>query len=207
MSSRLVGIVDYGIGNVASIQRSLKALGFRSRLSHDAHVLDGCDVIILPGVGAFPAAMEALHQHGMTSYLQERAAADKPIVGICLGMQLLADQSTEIRPTPGLSLIPGYVEKLQDARWHIGWNTLEAVGEDPLLKASDGRALYFNHSYVLHTSPEYSIGIARLGQPFTPFTVAVRRGNLVGLQFHPEKSQEAGLQILRQVVERLCDAG
>lgn len=207
MSARLVGIVDYGIGNVASVQRSLRMLGLRSRLSHDPDVLDGCDVIILPGVGAFPGAMEALHRHGMTRYLQERAETGKPIVGICLGMQLLADRSSEIRPTPGLGLIPGYVEPLQDARWHIGWNTLEVLHDDSLLMPGDGRSLYFNHSYVMHTSPEYCIGVARLGEPFTPFTVAVRRGNLVGLQFHPEKSQAAGLHILSQVIEGLGHAG
>lgn len=201
MSALTIGVVDYGVGNLASVNRTLHALGYRCRVSREPEVLSATDLLLLPGVGAFPAAMEALHGCDLVEYLQQQARAERPMVGICLGMQLLADASTEYRLTAGLGLIPGQVAALPSARWHIGWNTIEVLDGDPLLQPSDGQALYFNHSYVFEPAREYQVGIARLDRPFT---AAVRRGKVVGLQFHPEKSQDAGRQLLQNVIEGLC---
>ena len=118
-------------------------------------------------------------------------------------MQLLADASNEFEYTTGLGLIPGKVSVLTPERWHIGWNTIEVLNRDMLLKPSDGMSFYFNHSYVFEPPVEYQSALARLG---APFTVAVRRDNIVGLQFHPEKSQSVGQQLLRNVIEGLCCA-
>ncbi|WP_224703635.1 imidazole glycerol phosphate synthase subunit HisH [Devosia aquimaris] len=206
MKRRTIGIVDYGVGNIGSLERSLSALGYRCQTTSNPETLAASSLILLPGVGAFPTAMAALHDHDMVGFLQERAQSGQPLVGICLGMQLLADSSDEIRETSGLGIIPGYVTALENADWHIGWNTLEAASSDPLVRPSDGRTVYFNHSFVLRTSPEYVIGVARIDQGMTPFPVAIRRENTVGLQFHPEKSQAAGLQLLTDVIEGLCRA-
>lgn len=206
MRRRTIGIVDYGVGNIGSLERSLSMLGYRGKTTADPDTLSASDLILLPGVGAFPAAMEALRDHDMVGFLQDRAQSGQPLVGICLGMQLMADRSDEIRPTTGLGIIPGYVTALANADWHIGWNTIEAVSNDPLIRPSHGRAVYFNHSFAFQTSPEYSIGVSRINESMAPFVVAVRRDNAVGLQFHPEKSQAAGLQLLADVIEGLCNA-
>lgn len=204
MSALTVGVVDYGVGNLASVYHALRELGYRCRVSRAVDVLDATDLLLLPGVGAFPAAMQALHNCHLVEYLKQQARRERPLVGICLGMQLLADESTEFSLTAGLGLIPGRVSALPNARWHIGWNTIEVLDGESLLQASDGQSLYFNHSYVFEPAREYQIGVARLGTE--PLTVAVRRGRVVGLQFHPEKSQIAGRQLLRNVIEGLCRA-
>jgi glutamine amidotransferase len=200
---RTVGIVDYGVGNHVSVWRAIHALGYRCRVTHDTEVLDGADLILLPGVGAFPPAMQAIESRGLGEYLRARAREGKPFLGICLGMQLMADASSEFGQTAGLGLIPGQVVPLRHASWHIGWNTFETVGGDQLLRAVDGQSVYFNHSYVFEAPPEYTIGVSRLERPFV---VAIRRENLVGLQFHPEKSQAVGHESLRRVIDGLCSA-
>jgi glutamine amidotransferase len=201
MRTRTIGIVDYGVGNHASVYRSLHGLGYRCRVSRDPEVLDQTELLLLPGVGAFPAAMEALHDCNLVGYLQQHARKGSPIIGICLGMQLLADGSDEHRFTAGLGLIPGRVTALAGEHWHIGWNTIEVLHRDALLQPSDGQSVYFNHSYVFDPPPEYRVGVARLS---APFTIAVRRERIVGLQFHPEKSQSVGRQLLSNVIEGLC---
>jgi glutamine amidotransferase len=201
MSTRTIGLVDYGVGNLASVTQTLLALGYRCRVSADPAVLDLTDLLLLPGVGAFPPAMAALQERGLVGYLRNHARRGRPMVGICLGMQLLADGSEEHCFTAGLGLIPGNVRALSSERWHIGWNSVEVLRSDPLLKRSDGHSMYFNHSFVFEPAPEYAVALARLSQPFT---VAVRRDNIVGLQFHPEKSQIAGRQLLSDVIEGLC---
>lgn len=203
-----VGLVDYGAGNLASVARALTGLGFRCRTSRDPETLGAADLLLLPGVGAFPAAMEALHRHHLVDFIQGQARRGQPLVGICLGMQLLAHSSSEHRYTTGLGLIPGQVQPLTSARWHIGWNSVEVTPDDGLLRPSDGQALYFNHSYVFHAPAEYQVAVSRIADDAAPgagdaFTVAVRRGNIVGLQFHPEKSQLAGRDLLRNVIEGL----
>jgi imidazole glycerol-phosphate synthase subunit HisH len=201
VTRRTIGIVDYGMNNLASVWRVLHGLGYRCRVSNDPAALDEADLLLLPGVGAFPAAMNALHELGLTDYLRNEARSGRPLVGICLGMQLMADVSSEYKLTEGLGLVPGRVEPFADGRWHIGWNSVELVHEDALLRPSDGRSFYFNHSFVFRAPPEYLLGVARLEQPIP---TVIRRNNIVGLQFHPEKSQHAGRELLRNVIEGLC---
>lgn len=204
MNRKTVGIVDYGVGNHTSVLRTFQALGHRCRVTSDREILAAADVLVLPGVGAFPAAMSALHQHGLAGFLCELARLGKPFIGLCLGMQLLADESLEHGTTAGLGLIPGTVRPLQGMDWHIGWNSLETVQPDPLMTPSDGEPFYFNHSLVFNVPTAYQAGISRAHG--SDFTVAVRRGNVVGLQFHPEKSQAAGKLLLSRLVEGLGHA-
>lgn len=203
MSRKTIGIVDYGVGNHASVQSAFHALGYRCRTSRSPELLAECDLIVLPGVGAYPAAMSALHAWGLVEFLLDRGRSGQPMIGLCLGMQLLADESLEHGNTAGLGLIPGQVVPLEPGLWHIGWNTIEVLNEDKLLLPSDGESVYFNHSYVFKTPREYQVCVSRLDQPFT---VGVRRGNVVGLQFHPEKSQRAGRMMLNNLVEGLTGA-
>lgn len=203
MSRTTVGIVDYGVGNHASVWRTLHTLDYRCRVSGDTGVLDATDLLLLPGVGAFPAAMAALHERNLVGYLQEQARRGRPILGVCLGMQLLAETSRENDYTSGLAIIPGDVVPLGEPRWHIGWNVIEVMRPDPLFRPSDGHSFYFNHSYSYRGPEEYQV--CRAGQG-NAFPVVIRRENVIGLQFHPEKSQAAGAQLLRQVIEGLCNA-
>lgn len=200
MKRPVIGVVDYGVGNHTSVQRSFQNLGYRCRVSSDSELLEQSDLIVLPGVGAFPTAMSALQSRGLHKFLSEWASQGKGIIGLCLGMQLLAEESLEHGTTTGLGLIPGQVIPLESSRWHIGWNAIEAVNSDNLLLASDGESFYFNHSYVFIAPQEYQICLARLDKPFT---AGVRRGNVIGLQFHPEKSQLAGQLMLKNLVEGL----
>ena len=202
MKPPTIGIVDYGVGNLASVWHALHALQLRCRVSSDPAVLDRTDMLLLPGVGAFPAAMEALHRHGLVDYLQTRAKSGRPVVGICLGMQLLADSSTEHRSTAGLGLIPGEVRALNSGGWHIGWNSITTAQEDPMFGALEGQSVYFNHSYAVDVAPEHRLCMAQ--SPTEPVCAVMRRGNVVGIQFHPEKSQAAGREVLRRVVRGFC---
>lgn len=203
MSIVTIGIVDYGMGNHASVAHRLRDIGFRVRTSKDPAELDLVDALILPGVGAFPAAMRALHEHGLVAYLQAQARLQRPIVGICLGMQLLASASHEHEYTAGLDLIPGEIVTFADHSWHIGWNTLKCTQDDPLLGPSDGEAFYFNHSFYYQGPSEYQVAITR--HP-SAFAGVIRRGSVVGLQFHPEKSQAAGKVLLKNLLSGLIHA-
>lgn len=200
-SGRLtVGIVDYGVGNHTSVLRCLRQLGFRARISPQPDQLDQADVLLLPGVGAFPTAMERLHATGLVGYLQRAAQLGRPLIGICLGMQLLAESSTELGFTPGLGLIPGAVEAIGEPRWHIGWNSLEVADGQPLLHASDGEVMYFNHSYAFKGPESFVAARSRVREGLDPLVAAIQRGSVWGLQFHPEKSQVPGLRLLEHLI-------
>ena len=122
-----IGLVDYGAGNHASLMSAFRGMGYRCRVSGDPEILGGTDVLVLPGVGAFPTAMDRLNRNGLTDFLSERAGDGRPILGICLGMQLFAESSCENGETSGLGLIPGKVVPLNGPHWHIGWNEVEQV--------------------------------------------------------------------------------
>lgn len=203
MSRITVGLVDYGVGNLASVSHALRDAGFRVRVAADASGLDASDVLLLPGVGAFPAAMRQLRDSGLDAYLYDAAQAGRPLLGICLGMQLLAQESFELGHTRGLGILPGRVVPLDDAPWHIGWNTMVCVGDDPAFRPSDGDSFYFNHSFMLVDADDCVSALARLQKPVT---AAVRHGRIAGLQFHPEKSQRAGMRLLRTLVTELVHA-
>ena len=190
-------IVDYGVGNLKSVTNAMDYLGLSTRITSDTRELELADAIILPGVGAFPDAAERLRETGLAGLLAEQAAR-KPMLGICLGMQLLFDRGEEVRPCEGLGLVHGSVKKIQTPHKlpHIGWNTLTFPGEFPLFRGLDeGASVYFVHSYcALADDPADVIAWTDYG---APVTAAVNHGLVYGCQFHPEKSGEVGLRILR----------
>ncbi|MEW7009854.1 imidazole glycerol phosphate synthase subunit HisH [Lentilitoribacter sp. EG35] len=203
MIRKSIAIIDYGVGNHASIQQTFRSIGHKCVVSRDAEVLSRNDMLVLPGVGAYPAAMSALNKSSLVDCIRQLAASGKPILGLCLGMQLLAERSNEGGNTAGLGLVPGYVVQMAPNFVHIGWNTIEVARDERLLSPSDGEDFYFNHSNVLVTPNEYQICRFERKQKFT---AAVRIGNIVGCQFHPEKSQVAGKKLLKSLVEGLTDA-
>ncbi len=198
-----IAVVDYGMGNQASVVHTLRALGYRVKVAAAPEELDDADLMVLPGVGAFPAAMQALQQRGLVDYLKEQAQRYRPILGICLGMQLLTEASHEHGYCTGLGLIPGEFVPFSNGDWHIGWNTIECRREDALLVHSDGQAFYFNHSFH-YQGPEH-FQLAYAGEP-RPCAAIIRNGNVVGMQFHPEKSQAPGRTLLQDLISGLPHA-
>ncbi len=194
-------IVDYGVGNLKSVVNAMDYLGLAAVVTADAGELERADAVILPGVGAFPDAAEKLRATGLDRALV-RAAERKPILGICLGMQLLFDMGEEGRPTAGLGLIPGKVRPVETALKlpQIGWNSLTFRADCPLFRGLDqGAYVYFVHSYC--GVAERAEDVAAVTDYGGTVTAAVGRGNVYGCQFHPEKSGEVGLQILRNFGE------
>jgi len=201
MSKLTVGIVDYGVGNLASLRQALFEIGFRCRISDQPSVLDACHVLVLPGVGAFRPAIEALRSRGLDQYLIAQAAEGRPLLGICLGMQLLADESLEHGSERGLGIIPGAIVPFGAPHWHIGWNTIEHTTSDPLFAESDGDAFFFTHSFVYEGPAAYRVAQTKFERVFSS---VIRRDRVVGVQFHPEKSQQAGRALLQRLIPGLC---
>ena len=202
MKRRSVGVVDYGAGNLASIANCLVSLGFKVKISKSAEQLADLDALVLPGVGAFPGAMRALKETSLDNFIVQAANNGKPLVGICLGMQLLATYSDEFGGSNGLDLLPGSVERLQSKRSHIGWNYVESCGEMKI-RLQFCRHFYFNHSFHLKVPDPYVIGVADCEGSVVS---AVANDNIMGFQFHPEKSQVAGKLVLKQALEALLRA-
>ena len=200
----MTAIVDYGVGNLFSLQSSLRFLGLEAEVTCAAERLRAAERIILPGVGAFGDARAKLDATGLVPVLLEEAER-KPLLGICLGMQLLFDRSFEYGEHPGLGLVPGEVAFLGEDGGavkvpHMGWNRLEIVRDDPLFKYfQNGEYVYYVHSFYARNCRESTLGTSRYGN--LAVTGAVRRGNVWGTQFHPEKSGEAGLRLLRAFAE------
>lgn len=197
-SVQAVAIVDYGLGNLPSVQKGLERMGVPARITADPADLTAAPAVVLPGVGAFPRAMANLQAAGFVEPLLAAARAGKPLLGICLGMQLLLSMSEEWQETPGLGLIPGRVRRLPPGVKlpHIGWNQVEVVAAAPALFAGLPARFYayFVHSYaVAPDDPAHTAAVTTYG---STFTVAVRRDNIMGTQFHPEKSSRVGLKIL-----------
>ncbi len=202
----MTAIVDYGVGNLFSLCSSLRSLGLETEVTADAARLRAAERIILPGVGAFGDARAKLDATGLVPVLLEEAER-KPLLGICLGMQLLFDRSFEYGEHPGLGLVPGEVaslgEDLEDRTLkipHMGWNSLEIAKDDPLFRYfRDGEYVYYVHSFYARNCADSTLGTSRYGN--VAVTGAVRRGNVWGTQFHPEKSGDAGLRLLRAFAE------
>ena len=197
----MVAIVDYGVGNLFSLECSLNAIGAEVIITADPEILKKADQIILPGVGAFEDAAKKLHANGLDAVLKELAAAGKPLLGICLGMQMLFDKSYEYGEHQGLGLIPGEVVPMEgvipaDFKIpHIGWNALKFTKDSPLFsQIRDGDCVYFVHSYYATNCDANVIATAEYG---AELTAAVAKGNVFGCQFHPEKSGSVGLAILK----------
>ena len=198
-------IVDYGVGNLKSLTNAMKYLGLPSRITSDRAELERADAILLPGVGAFPDAAERLRETGLAGLLTEQAAR-KPMLGICLGMQLLFDRSFEYGEHPGLGLVPGQVYPLAPDLTdpslkvpQIGWNALHILRDDPLFRyIREGEHVYYVHSYYAKDCAPSTLAVSEYS---IPVTGVVRAGRVYGTQFHPEKSGDAGLRILRAFAE------
>ena len=194
----MIAIIDYGMGNLRSVQKAFEYLGFEAVVTDDAAVVASAERVVLPGVGAFEDAMARLRQSGLDRALLDAARQGKPVLGICLGMQMMFEHSEENGFHDGLGLFPGTVTRLEDHGLkipHMGWNTLQ-TRDCPLFDAGSAPCVYFVHSYcAAMVDDDFTAATCDYGQTFT---AAVCRGNVMATQFHPEKSGDAGLAMLRR---------
>jgi imidazole glycerol-phosphate synthase subunit HisH len=201
-----IAIVDYGMGNRRSVQKALERVGARALISADHDELRTADGLVVPGVGAFPKAMENLHASGLVNAIREHADAGRPLLGICLGMQLLFDSSEELGSTDGLGLIPGDVSWLDGGCLripHIGWNEVSVERASPLTDGLPAGGCPFYHVHSLAAHPRESRDVVGTCDYGERFATIVARGSVHGVQFHPEKSSAHGLRLLANFV-RLC---
>jgi glutamine amidotransferase len=201
----MIAIIDYGAGNLHSVKKAVEFVGGQPIVTNDPKIILAAEKVILPGVGAFKKGMDGLQAHNLIPVIKEYAASDKPLLGICLGMQLFFDQSEEQGIHQGLGLLPGKVITFTDAALkipQIGWNAFSIEKESPLFSGlTTGDYVYFNHTFYCFpaeanhvlTATDYGIS----------FSSAVNHGNIYGVQFHPEKSQKVGLKILQNFVEKI----
>jgi len=206
----MIALLDYGIGNLRSVQKALEHVGASVTLTADPAVVLAAEKVVLPGVGAFGDGMRGLRERGLAEAVRLVAARGTPLLGICLGMQLLFDVSEEMGEHAGLGLLPGRVRRfpIQNRRSeipnlkvpHTGWNQIEPCAESPLLHhLPPGAYAYFNHSYYCDAQPDDILAVTDYGGVYPS---VVGRGRVYGLQFHPEKSQQVGLRLLQNFVER-----
>jgi glutamine amidotransferase len=208
-----VAIVDFDLGNLFSVAQACRKTGIAAEITNDPKVVAHADALILPGVGGFPKAMESLTRRGLVAPIKEAAAAGKPIVGICLGMQLLMESSTEFGATPGLGLIEGTVVKLPELAGlndrnlpipNVGWCPVVPVANGlpwrgtPLAETAPGAMFYFVHSFYVQPK-RVQDQLASTGFGTAPICVALGRGNIFGMQFHPERSGTTGLNVYKTI--------
>ena len=200
----LVAVLDYGIGNLRSAQKALEHVGADARLTADPAVVAAADAVVLPGVGAFGACMQALRGAGLEAVVHESVASGRPFLGICVGMQMLFDGSDEDPADPGLGVIPGRVRWITDQlpRPQMQWNQLSVRADEPMFQSlGEHPWVYFVHS--LHAVPTDPAAVVATCDYGGTVNAAFRSGNVFATQFHPEKSGPAGLGLLRNFVERL----
>jgi glutamine amidotransferase len=203
----MIALIDYGLGNLRSVQKAFEHLGVPVTLTQDPEQVANADKLILPGVGAFSAGMEGLRQRGLIEPIRQAAQAGAPFIGICLGMQLLFDESEEVglgfQPENGLGLLAGRVVLMQGKSLqvpHMGWNQIQPVRDSPLLRGiAPGAYAYFVHSYICEPAGEETILATTDYGP--AFASVVGKSNVWGIQFHPEKSQQTGLRVLQNFIE------
>ncbi len=205
----MIALVDYGIGNLRSVEKALQAVGAQVILTDDPAVILAADKVVLPGVGAFGDGAQGLQQRGLAAVVQELARRSTPLLGICLGMQLLFENSYEMGEHRGLGLLPGSVLRFPELSLpagqamkvpQTGWNQVAVEQDSPLLaNLQSGFYAYFNHSY--YCAPQEAANMLGSTEYSLRYASIVGRGALYGVQFHPEKSQAVGLQILRNFVE------
>jgi len=205
MSAPRIGLVDYGMGNRRSVEKALERAGARVEVTSEHRALLEADGLVVPGVGAFPRAMDSVRRLGLDELLVERVASGTPVLGICLGLQLAFERSTELGGAAGLGIVPGEVRELDTAGGrlpHIGWNVVRWEQPSPLTEnLPAASAFYHVHSFA--PVPEDSHDVLGTSEYGTPFVTAVQRGSFAGVQFHPEKSSRHGLQLLANFVA-LC---
>jgi glutamine amidotransferase len=201
-SNNHIALIDHGVGNVRSVEKALAAVGANVVLTREADTIAAADKIVLPGVGAFGDCMRGLHASNLLQIVTQ-LAGERPFLGICVGMQMLFESSDEMGSHPGLGLLPGVVTRFAatDIRIpHTGWNQLDPTGNHPLLAGIPaGSYAYFNHSYCC--TPEDSADALAYTDYGGRFVSVVGRERMYGIQCHPEKSQQVGLQILRNFLE------
>ncbi|HWF31903.1 MAG TPA: imidazole glycerol phosphate synthase subunit HisH [Solirubrobacteraceae bacterium] len=204
-----IAVVDYGMGNRRSVEKALAHVGAEASVSCDPDELRAADGLVVPGVGAFPRAMHNLHELGLDELLRERVAAGTPVLGICLGLQLAFEHSSELGGADGLGLIEGEVHGLRVGSLklpHIGWNEVAFTKPDSALVAGLPLQCAFYHVHTLAAEPareEDVLGVAEYG---APFVTAVQKGSFYGVQFHAEKSSAAGLRLLANFAQVCIDA-
>ena len=196
----MIAIIDYGAGNLQSVKKAFDFIGAESVITNDPKVILSADKILLPGVGSFGDAMDSMHKNGLVETVKECALSGKPFLGICLGLQLLFEESEESPGVKGLGIFKGKIKKFSSDMGlkipHIGWNSLEIKQKDTLFKdIPENSYVYFVHSYYLHAEDETDI--ATVTNYGIDFHSAVGKNNVFATQFHPEKSGDVGLQILR----------
>ncbi|MFT4004619.1 MAG: imidazole glycerol phosphate synthase subunit HisH [Lacrimispora sp.] len=200
----MIAIIDYDAGNLKSVEKALTALGEKPVVSRDEKTILSADKVILPGVGSFGDAMGKLHQYGLVDVIRKVADKETPFLGICVGLQLFFEGSEESKGVEGLSLLPGKIVRFPDTPGlkvpHVGWNCLDIKPGARLFKGIDqGAYVYFVHSYYLKTDVESDV--AASSEYGVKFAASVERGNLFACQFHPEKSSDTGLKILKNFIE------
>jgi glutamine amidotransferase len=201
----MIAIADYGIGNLGSVTKGFRHAGAEVRLTGDPDELRRAKALVLPGDGAFAATMEEVEKRGLVPVLREAVQAGKPLLGICIGMQILFEESEEHGRHEGLGLLPGRVRRFEGALPvpHMGWNRLRLTRPHPLTEGTpDGSHVYFVHSYYCDAPEDVTLATADYGRAFA---AVVGRGTVLGVQFHPEKSQAVGLRMIAAFV-RFCEA-
>lgn len=203
----MIAVVDYGLGNLGSVMKAFRHVGAAVTLSGDPAVLRAADALVVPGDGAFATAMDELQARGLVPVVREAVAAGTPLLGICVGMQLLFEESEEHGRHAGLGFLPGRVRRFEGELVvpHMGWNRLHTTQADALLAGVDeGSHVYFVHSYYCEARPQDTLAAADYGRRFA---AVVRSRNVIGMQFHPEKSQAVGLKLIGNFVDEVRAAG
>ena len=196
----MIAIIDYGAGNLQSVKKAFDFIGAESVITDNPEVINACDRVLLPGVGSFGDAMDSMAKNGLVETVKQNALSGKPFLGICLGLQLLFEESEESPGVKGLGIFKGKIKKFSPDMGlkipHIGWNSLEIKQKDTLFKdVPEDAYVYFVHSYYLHAEDENDI--ATITNYGIDFHSAVGKNNIFATQFHPEKSGDIGLQILK----------
>ena len=201
----MIIVIDYDAGNTANVLRALKKIGVQAELSSDPTKILAARGLILPGVGAYPAAMAELTKRGLVPVIKEAVAKGAPLLGICLGMQVLTEVGLEHQETKGLGFIPGVCREIKATQNmpvpHMGWNNLTVKHESPLTEGLEGQSVYFVHSYFTDVPKEYIDVTANYG---IDVPAMIHKDNVYGAQFHPEKSGDVGLGILKKFIA-LCE--